>query len=241
MRRLIRLFLAGWLVSNAAFASAGELFASLEPLAVQIRGGLSALARDTGEARRWHAAQLMHEGMDYRIRLRARGNFRRATCRFPPLMLDFRDTKKGVLEGTLFDGQNRLKLVNQCERPVRSATDLREEYLAYRIFNSLTDASFRVRLLAVTWDDFEDLGKAGVRRTPPAFLIESSGELARRLGAPGQLDRMPVGARLEPAHANLVAVFQYFIGNTDTIRFRAASAGASAATTPRSSTLVGSC
>lgn len=169
MRRLIRLLLAGWLVSSAAFASAGELFASLEPLAVQIRGGLSALARDTGEARRWHAAQLTHEGMDYRIRLRARGNFRRATCRFPPLMLDFRDTKKGVLEGTLFDGQNRLKLVNQCERPVRSATDLREEYLAYRIFNSLTDASFRVRLLAVTWDDSEDLGKAGVRRTPPRF------------------------------------------------------------------------
>ena len=26
---------------------------------------------------------------------------------------------------------------------------------------------------------------------------------------------MPVGARLEPAHGNLVAVFQYFIGNTD--------------------------
>ena len=94
MRRLIRLLLAGWLVSSAAFASAGELFASPEPLAVQIRGSLSALARDTDEVRRWHAAQLTHEGMDYRIRLRARGNFRRATCRFPPLMLDFRETKR---------------------------------------------------------------------------------------------------------------------------------------------------
>ena len=44
------------------------------------------------------------------VRVRARGNFRRdpRNCNFPPLRLDF---PTGEMEGTVFEGQDKLKLV----------------------------------------------------------------------------------------------------------------------------------
>ena len=81
------------------------------------------------------------------IRVRTWGNFRLANCRFPPLRVNFPRTRMG---GTVFDGQNGIKLVSHCRDRDSDEQNVIEEYLVYRTFNLLTDESFRVRLARVT-------------------------------------------------------------------------------------------
>ncbi|MEJ2256608.1 MAG: hypothetical protein P8X98_06310 [Woeseiaceae bacterium] len=145
----------------------------------------------------------------FEVRFRARGNFRRETCRHPPAWLNF---KRSDVAGTLFENQNKLKLVVHCDRSALYDQLVVKEYLAYRIFNELTDNSFRVRLLRVTYVDSET-GEAGAPRY--AFLIEHKNRLAARLGLRTLDIRQTSVSALDPVQLNLAIVFQYFIGNTD--------------------------
>jgi len=143
------------------------------------------------------------------VQIRARGNFRHANCDFPPLYLNF---KRSQVEGTLFDQQNKLKMVVHCKDSARYQESVLREYLAYRILNSLTDRSFQVRLLEVTYVDSEDRRPRMVRS---AFLIEDENRLADRLGMQ-KLNIFPEGVgAIQADHLNLTSIFQYLIGNTD--------------------------
>ncbi|MEJ2275009.1 MAG: hypothetical protein P8Y01_10615 [Woeseiaceae bacterium] len=145
----------------------------------------------------------------FEVRFRARGNFRRETCRHPPAWLNF---KRSDVAGTLFENQNKLKLVVHCDRSALYDQLVVKEYLAYRIFNELTDNSFRVRLLRVTYVDSE----TGEARPPRfAFLIEHKNRLASRLGRDTLDIKQASVSVLDPVQLNLAIVFQYFIGNTD--------------------------
>jgi hypothetical protein len=146
---------------------------------------------------------------DFDIEIRARGNFRRENCRNPPAWLKF---KKSQVRGTVFENQNRIKLVVHCERTARFEQILLREYLAYRVFNELTDNSFRVRLLRVLYVDVEDSAERPPRY---AFLIEHKKRLAARLERKSLDVKKTSVSALDPAQLNLSSVFQYFIGNTD--------------------------
>jgi hypothetical protein len=147
---------------------------------------------------------------DIKISTRGRYRLRETVCPFAPLRLNFR---KSQTDDTLFEKQDKLKLVTHCDdRWKRREQLVLKEYLAYRILNQLTDISFRVRLLRITYQDTDG------RKTPYTtygFLVEHKDRLARRLG----LDTIEVSrvlvTDLEPQHMNLVSVFQYLIGNTD--------------------------
>lgn len=143
------------------------------------------------------------------LKIRARGNFRHRTCDFPPLLLNL---KRGQTDGTLFDHQNKLKLVIQCDRSERYEQGVLKEYLAYRILNAVTDKSFRVRLLSVTYANTEDR-----KDNPPryAFLIEHKNRLGERFDLQDlEIERTSVSA-LDGAQLNLTSVFEFLIGNTD--------------------------
>jgi len=143
------------------------------------------------------------------IGIRARGNFRHRICDLPPLRLNF---KKSQVKGTLFQKQNKLKLVVPCEDSDRYEQLLLREYIAYRILNALTDLSFRVRLLHITYVDTNGSRNDDVRY---AFVIEHEERFAKRHGLEEvELKWTSVGA-LEPAELNLTSVFQFLIGNTD--------------------------
>jgi len=143
------------------------------------------------------------------VQVRARGKFRHNNCDFPPLFLNF---KRSQVQDTLFDQQNKLKMVVHCKDSGRYQQSLLREYLAYRILNLLTDQSFRVRLLEVTYVDSENRRPRMVRS---AFLIEHEDRLADRLGRQ-KLNIFPDGVEVIQAdHLNLTSVFQYLIGNTD--------------------------
>jgi hypothetical protein len=145
------------------------------------------------------------------LKVRTRGNFRldKRNCSFPPLRLNL---PRGDLQGTVLDGQNKLKVVTHCRGQNRYEQNLLEEYLAYRILNLVTEVSFRPQLARITYVDV-----AGKRDTETryAFLIESKKGMAARLDGtfldppglhPDEYD--------QPA-AGLMYLFQFLIGNED--------------------------
>jgi len=143
------------------------------------------------------------------VQVRARGKYRHTNCDFPPLFLNFKRSQVG---GTLFDQQNKLKMVVHCKDSGRYQQSVLREYLAYRILNLLTDRSFQVRLLEVTYVDSENRRPRMVRS---AFLIEHENRLADRLGMQRQ-NIYPDGvSAIQADHLNLTSIFQYLIGNTD--------------------------
>ena len=144
------------------------------------------------------------------VSLRTRGRLRRDpdTCDFPPLRFNFR---KSQTDDTLLDKQDKLKVVTHCQNNERYSQAVISEYLAYRIFNLLTDYSFRVRLVNMTYV-YTDRSET---RQSYAIFIEHADRLGKRIGGePVQTERTAIDA-LHPADLSLASVFQYFIGNTD--------------------------
>jgi len=153
------------------------------------------------------------------IGVRTRGRYRRqySVCRFAPLRLNF---KKSETKNTLFEGSNKMKLVTHCrENSARYSQAVLREYLAYRIFNLITDNSFRVRLLRVTYVDSES---GDANRDNFAFLIEHREQLAERLGIDVNRAEQTEVESLDGAFTNLGSMFQYLIGNTDFSAIRGA-------------------
>lgn len=143
------------------------------------------------------------------VKIASRGNSRLATCDFPPIRLTV-DTGKAY--GTVFAGQRKLKVVTQCERSSYAKDWLLLELGIYQAYNVITDYSFRVRRLQVTYQDSES---ERWKRSQPAFVIESIGAVALRLQRksirPPNVDVKQYSV-VESAHNFL---FQYLIGNTD--------------------------
>ena len=192
------------------------LFDDDSTLAVTIEGPLNTVMRNRDEVDEFPAifkysnADGTETTLD--IKLRVRGKFRRKreTCNFAPLRVNFR---KSQVEGTLFSGQNTIKLVTDCQSGKKAYQQyLLKEYLAYKFLNVLTDLSFNARLLRVTYIDTDRKGKT---RESYAFFIEEKNHIADRLG----MDRLKMPktkySALDAAHTNLVNVYEYFIANTD--------------------------
>jgi len=112
------------------------------------------------------------------LKLRTRGNYRRDKehCNFAPIRLNF---AKGQVKGTLFDGQDKLKLVTHCQNlePAYEQLVVRE-YLAYRLLHELTPKSFAVRLMKITYRNTSDKKE----RTKLGFVIEDKDAVAKRNG-----------------------------------------------------------
>ncbi len=144
--------------------------------------------------------------------MRIRGNSRNVICSFPPLRLNFSDQDT---DATIFAGQTKLKLVTHCKsNSERSENNVLDEYLAYRIFNLISDVGYRVRLVRITYDDTDSYLKH-LQRSYYGFLIESNEDLAARNG--GQVSKIggvPY-SRLNDVQTALFYIFQYLIGNTD--------------------------
>ena len=70
----------------------------------------------------------------------------RGALHHPPLFVSFGDE---TARGTLFEGQTMLPLTTHCRDSSSYEQYVLKEYLAYRIYNLLTDKSLRVRLARV--------------------------------------------------------------------------------------------
>lgn len=143
------------------------------------------------------------------VAIRTRGHLRREICTRPPLQLNF---KKSEVKGTLFAGQNKLKLVAPCKYGKSYQQFVVLEYLAYRTLEILTDHSFATRLVRLSYVDRDDKLDPW---TSIGFLIEDDSDMADRLG----LDRVKVRSvdyvALDHAKTAVVQLFQLLIANHD--------------------------
>lgn len=195
-----------------------ELFKSTEILKFSLTiEDMRALKKDIGDDPGWHKGYLTYFTADslpvvLQLKVQARGHFRKdpSNCNFPPLRLNF---KKGEVKNTLFAGQNKIKLVTHCRnRHDQYNQYVKKEYLAYRIYNIITERSFRVRLAEV---DYIDSKKRVKPRKKYGFFIEDTRDMAERNGFTHvKVDNIPQ-EYLEFFYQDLLSVFQYMIGNTD--------------------------
>jgi hypothetical protein len=157
----------------------------------------------------WNYIDDAGERQRLQVSIRLRGNFRRDYCELPPLRLNF---KKSEVKGTLFSGQDKLKLVSPCQHGLESQQKLLLEYLAYRMFEILTDRSFGTRLIRLSYVDSDEKLKSW---TDMAFVIEDESDIAKRLG----LDEARVAENrfeeLDQPTTALVELFQFMIANHD--------------------------
>lgn len=211
-----------WSVSQEEIdaARAAPLFQSDEILELNLSADFDLILdedRDDEEPAR-RPAILNFEGPDERVSLdinvETRGNWRRdeQNCRFPPLWLDL-DRDDEDLVGTVFEGQNRLKLYVTC----RPGDDTFEEYtyteyVIYPAYNALTDLTFRARPARVTYIDVS--GEEDTF-TSNAFLLEHKEQMAARNSAvPLEVPQLhPANAAQE--EAALMELFNYAVGMTD--------------------------
>lgn len=193
------------------------LFASHDLLLMTLEAPLKATVDDRGDDREYHPAVLRYEDpeagpLTLDVEIRVRGNFRaqRRNCRFPPLRVDF---KRGQVEQTVFAGQNRIRLVTHCQdRGSDHNRYLLHEYLAYRVYNLLTELSVRVRLAQITYVETERDEEPFTRY---AFFVEDYDVTATRNGWEIlQVPLMPPD-QIDPAQLALFEVFQFMIANTD--------------------------
>jgi hypothetical protein len=139
--------------------------------------------------------------------LEVRGHFRRDYCYFPPIRVLFKNNPFSVMKplGTL-------KLVSQCKTFSTDKQYVLKEFIIYKIYNLLTDLSFRVRLLNLNWQDTTNKSKSVAEY---AFLLEDTKDLAQRNEC---VEMKQVKLKTETTdrkQMTLVAIFEYMIGNTD--------------------------
>ena len=211
---IVALFLAAGAASSKDISDYDPLFLDSATVEVDVEGPFAFLARERPDEEE-AAGKLRYvnadgETTEFDVQIRARGNWRRnpEICEFPPLRINFR---KSQTDDTLFDKQDKIKLVTHCNNTDSYAQAVVSEYLAYRIYNVLTEYSFRVRLVNMTYvytDRNETMNSY-------AMFIEHKDRLGKRIdGEPVEIERVEVGS-IYPENLNLASVFQYFIGNTD--------------------------
>jgi hypothetical protein len=191
-------------------AHGASLFDNDTVLDVTLTGPLQSVF-DSRASRTQLPFVLQANGIDHHIAVRARGNSRLKLCKFPLLRLNF---KKNELSGSVFDGQDKLKLVTHCRSFESSQVDLLQEYAAYKIFEEISDIAYKTRLMRVTYVETEGSDK-GEQLTRYAFLIEPESKFETRIA--GQRQMLPgiAPSALNDEQAALAYVFHYLIGNTD--------------------------
>ncbi len=200
---------------SAAEPPPDRLFASSEPLAITLRGPFSVINTERSKDRAYAGSLTYTSASGTDVVLEAeftpRGNWRLepGNCRYAQLWVNLR---RSQTPGTLFENQNRLKLVLQCGRQARYADYLYKELQAYRIFQELSEYNFDTRLLNVTYAESE--GSEGTR-TQPAFFIEHQNRLAARWGFEGVEEHRVARDALDPLQTAVVGLFMYLLGNTD--------------------------
>ncbi len=143
------------------------------------------------------------------LKVKPRGQMRRKNCDFPPLKLRFptEDPKNDSLEDA-----HELKVVMACHREKDSELLVLKEYMAYQLYNVLTEQSFQAKLAQV---EFKDPKHRMMEWSATAFFIEPERCLATRMeGRPYKAASVRPGS-LDTAAYLQFAIFQFMIGNTD--------------------------
>jgi hypothetical protein len=117
----VLLALCAWTLPGAVEAQetlSGDLFSSDAVLRFTLEADFAALKEDRSQESREFPAVIRIPGINggmvevpLDVRTRGRFRLRKDICSFPPLRLDF---KRSQQQNTVFDGQDKLKMVTHC-------------------------------------------------------------------------------------------------------------------------------
>ncbi len=149
-------------------------------------------------------------GKSFSVEVRPRGKYRRKIAQIPPLKIK---AKKKLLLDEGLDTLNEVKLVLPCYLDGKGDDLVIREYLIYRMFELISPASVRARLIDLK------LVNTGAGNAPQytvkAILLEDEEETTARLQGQ-QLETYGFTMdSLQTDQAALTAMFQCMIGNTD--------------------------
>ncbi len=192
------------------------LFSSSEPIELILEMDMGKVLNDKTDNPKYNPALLIHKVSNekiqvFNIKVKARGNTRRIkeVCEFPPIKLNF---VKNETPNTIFEGQDKIKMVTHCQDNEDYQNYAVLEYLTYKTYNALTDYSYQVRLVHVTYRDirrnFPDIEKTG-------FLIEDDDQMAKRIGGSISDKKIWSSDSCKQEVVDLFSLFQFMIGNTD--------------------------
>ncbi len=202
------------LISHSAYA-VKPLFTSIEPLQAVLTAPLTQTYREKKQTvRLYQEGSLSYKfGTDrtnrLAVKIRTRGNFRRLNCALPPLRLNF---AKKANDSTIFERQDKLKLVGPC-KPGSAYQDLLGlEYLVYKIWQELSPYHFKTRLVDLNYIDTNRKRKPWKATT---FVIEEVDDMAKRLDLRRLAQPKVKRQQMHLAQTALLELFQLMIGNSD--------------------------
>jgi hypothetical protein len=198
---------------SPGYGQEDPLFLSDAPLAITLEMPIKTIVKDAEDKPVvdgiLHFVDSDGSAVAVDMTMTTRGRSRLDYCKFPPLKMNI---KKKQAKGTLFAGQNKLKIVTHCRKGDTHLRYLRQEFGIYKAYNELTDFSYRARWITVTYKD-----SAGEEddEIHDAFFIESLREIAERHNREPVMANRVNSSFLEPVEASRYALFQYLIANTD--------------------------
>lgn len=144
------------------------------------------------------------------VELRARGNFRKENCYYPPVRMRL---KKQEGKGNIFDGSRNLKIVFPCASGKNADSYIVKEFLCYKLYEQVSEYTFQTRMIRVNFVNEDN--KKGQSEQLLGFLIEDDDKVADRFGGEILENKKIIGTVLEDSSAIRHDLFQYMIGNTD--------------------------
>jgi hypothetical protein len=190
-----------------------DLFGSDELLDVSIYMDLEGFLKSTSPNASFNAEIIINNGPSDTIRsnvkLKYRGILRRSkeVCSFPPILVVF---NKPLYEDSV--KIKKLKLVTHCQPGSITDEYVLREYLVYKMFNAMTDTSFRARLLKVNYMDVNKKKKTVVKY---GIFLEPLDMLAKRINTVIVKSEKLNSSAMMPRVMDRLAIFNYMVANWD--------------------------
>lgn len=193
--------------------STTKLFREKSPLNIILKYSNKDLRKNTNDST-YLDTELLYQEPDgawdsVNVRIRARGNWRRENCFLAPVKMRI---KKSERKGTVFKGNKDLKLVLPCQNSDRGQDYVLKEYLAYKLYETITPYHFKVRRLHISYSDIRK--KKEKEYEFIGFAIEDISEVAKRNDAKRRKNNVHYLGQDDIASIQN-DFFQFMIGNTD--------------------------
>jgi hypothetical protein len=200
------------LLSGQNTQKSDELYKDQTPLEIKLGYSNKDLNRNTDDSTFITTSMSYFHNdkwLDIEVNLRARGNFRRNKCYFPPVKMKI---KKAQYSGTLFDGNKTMKLVMPCLIENENNDNVLQEFIAYKIYEKISPFHFKTKRVNIEFT--EPRGKKIKTFQLKGFLIEDDKRVAKRHEGK-VMERFIHPMAMQHLTSVQNAFFQYLLGNTD--------------------------
>ena len=205
-------FSAVWMLSAQVAQKSDQLFADQSPLKVKLSYSNNDMRLETDDTTLiktnlsyWNE----NKWNDLEVSLRARGNFRRSKCYFPPIKMKI---KKSKAKETLFEGNKNLKLVVPCLLQKEKNDNIVQEFIAYKLYEKVSPYHFKTRRVDIEFTEIKN--NKEVVHNLKGFLIEDDKRVADRFEGKS-FERYIHPKAMDKMTSVQNAMFQFMIGNTD--------------------------